>query len=209
MAASLFNTLRNSQVRYDEDNVRRSLVVIRHAKSSRLINAHKENIMMALSQIIVKNVNNFFNLVRHTEECRLLHEKDDIVGECYMMLEKCLQKFDINRNKNFFWYYNKSLSMGLFRLAKRVYKKDVYFKDFSDLYGGENKLMHNKIQQALDPMIMRIDFSPEQIEYLESKINDEKIGDFLSRTGVQRTVYTRLGKEVKVKLQSYYDDFRS
>jgi hypothetical protein len=206
---SLFNSLRNSKIRYDEDKVRSSLVVIRYAKSTRITSAHKKNILYSLSDIIVKNVNNFFNLIRHADECRKLHEKDDIVGECYVILEKCIAKFDIARNKNFFWYYNKALSMGLFRLAKRVYKPDIFFKDFSLVYGHQGATPTSHIQQALDPLILKIKFTEEEQMYLQSKMDDERINEFLTRTGLPRAVYTRLGKQVKEKLQDYYDEFKS
>lgn len=208
-STSLFTMLRNSKERYDEDKVRKSLIIIKSVKNTRLADRHKEFVMFSLSDIIVKNVNNFFNLIKHVEECRLLHEKDDIVAECYVIMQKCMDNFDVKRNKNFFWYYNKSLSMGLFRMTKRMYKTNIYFKDFADMYGGENRLMQQSTQQALDPLIMNVDFTPEELDYLQSKLNDEKITDYLIRTNFTRTLYYRVERDVKFKLKRHYDEYKS
>lgn len=203
MMASLYTQLKNSSIRYDEDKVKNCLIVIRNSKNDKLVEKSKMLIYNSLSNIIVKNVNNFFNLIKRVEAHRVLHERDDIVTECYVILNKCIKNFDVNSGKNFFFYFNKALSLGLHRLAKKNYKDDIYFNDYDVVHKFETNTFSNV---ALDPVMLdNVKFTLEHTEYIDSRLADEKINDFISRKGITRTAYYKIVNEVKSILSHIYE----
>lgn len=198
-----------SKKRYNETLIRRSILVIRNSTSHRTIERHKLFIIDALSPIIIKNVNNFFNLLKDLESHQILHEKDDIVAECYIILDKCIQNYCIDPSdkryrddSKFYWYCNKSFSIGLFRLKGKVYQMKGYNSvDFSDIN------LHNRegfSHTMVHPLLLGKNFSDKEILLMQSKIEDEKIQDFCKKIDISRTEYYKVLKSIKAKVNKQY-----
>lgn len=198
MYKQLCSTARNKS-KYSEQLIRRSIRVIRNSTTKRTIDRHKLYIIDVLSPIIVKNVNNFFNLLKDVESHQILHEKDDIVAECYIILDNCIRKYSLGReDSKFYWYCNKSFSIGLFRLKDKIYKMKGYNSvDFSDVSLHNQKGFSHTMTH---PLLLGKNFSDKEILLMQSKIEDEKIQDFCKKIDISRTEYYKILRNVKVKV---------
>ena len=140
MSTTLFNSLMRSSTQYDEVKIKKSIIVLRRTHSLKVLEGRKNYIYQALAIIIVKNVNNFFNLVKDIPKENVIHCKDDIVVECYIILNKCIEKFNLdNPDWAFHFYFNKALSHGLFRFKNKHYRPGKFNVNYDDVSAYENR----------------------------------------------------------------------
>jgi hypothetical protein len=204
MSTTLYNILARKDATYKEDLIRRSIILIRNSKNERTIDKHKMFIYDSVSSIIVKNTNNFFNLVSEIEKHRLIHEKDDIVVECYIILDKCVEKFSLkNPDWKFYFYLNKSLAQGLFRLKTKTYdNKQIYSTlDFAKI-DNYDKNTFSTVNNY--PLFLDKNFSDKEILLMQSKISEENIADFCKKIEIARSEYYRLVASIKKKINRKY-----
>ncbi len=205
MSDFLYRQLRSSSNKYSEKKIRRSIIIIRNSSNKRLIEKQKRIIFDCVGKMILKNVNNFFNLIKDIENGHVIHERDDIVIECYLIVDKCIEKFDLLEKKyKFYFYVNKSLGQGLFRLKEKNYG----FKT--------GKYSHKSVEELVDrdektfcyiknyPLFLEKNFTNKEILLMQSKLQEEKIEDFCKKIEITKSEYYRLLKRIKSKIDKNY-----
>jgi len=200
----MYNQLLQKKIKYNEKLVRRSIIVVRHSTNRRTSDKHKMFLTYSLSSIIVKNVNNFFNLLKDVDKVYIIHEKDDIVAECYVMLNKCIENFNVRMtDKKFYFYFNKSLSTGLWRLKEKVYNKNktMGMSDFSEIAKYEQSTFTHNNQY---PLLLQKNFSDREILIMQSKIDEEKIADCCKKLEITRGEYYKILLTIKSKINRKY-----
>lgn len=202
---SLYRRLSNSKTKYSEKLVRRSIVIIRNSTNEQLVKKHKDFIFDCLSKIIVKNINNFFNLIKNIDKGYVIHEKDDIVIECFIILDKCIEKFNLTmKDKKFYFYYNKSLSQGLYRLKEKNYgvKQNKYKHiDVNDVVNFD-KTTFTHIKSY--PLFLNKNFTNKEILLMQSKLGEEKIEFFCKKVEISHNEYYKILRSIKSKIDKKY-----
>lgn len=201
----LYRSLLDSKVKYSEKMVRRSLIVIRHSSNERLVEKHKRFIFECSCKIIVRNTNNFFNLIKNVECGQVIHEKDDIVNECFLIMNKCLSKFNLKEKKyKFYFYVNKSISQGLYRMKERNYGLST--GKYSYINAGDVVEYEKKTFTHINnyPLFLEKNFSNKEILLMQSKLQEEKIEDFIIKAEITKSEYYRILKSVKSKIGKKY-----
>lgn len=91
-------------------------------RSERTIQGYKTFVFKSMKDIVEKNIKNYLNLLNGSP-CRDTPEYDEIISECYIVFDKCIQKYKITKTNNFYFYFNKALSRYFFR----CYQKELNF----------------------------------------------------------------------------------
>ena len=205
MSDLLFKQLCASDKKYSEKMIRRCIIITRHTTNPRLIEKSKRKIFEYVGKMVVKNVNNFFNLIKDIEKGQVIHEQDDIVSECYVIVDKCIDKFNMTeKHYKFYFYLNKSLSQGLYRLKEKNYgvKTQKYsFIAASDVVDYDKKTF-SYIKNY--PLFLEKNFSNKEILLMQSKLQEEKIDDFCKKAEMTKSEYYRVLKSVKIKIEKNY-----
>lgn len=117
----LERTLFKKEYKYDKSFINICIMRIRFGKrSQKTQNGYKMYIFKMMQDIVKKNVCNYLNLLESIG-CYELPNRDEIVADCYVMLDKCISKFKISKKNSFYFYFNKSLSRNFYR----AYQKEM------------------------------------------------------------------------------------
>jgi hypothetical protein len=200
LSTTLYNSLQKAGVPYDEREVIKSIIVIRKSSNLKLLEKHKNYMYNALGTIIIKNVNNFFNMVKELPKELVIHTKDDIVIECYIILTRCINKFDITR-PDFFFYYNKSLSHGLYRFKNKNYKEKNFTVNYDDVSAYEQKTF---TKQDFNPLLLNENFTDLELHLIDSKTNGTSVDTFIKQANITRVIYFNTLKSIKDKIDKHY-----
>lgn len=205
MSDKLYRELCQKTDKYSERKIRRSIIIIRHSSNNRLVRKQKQIIFDCVSKIVVKNINNFFNLIKDVEKGHVIHEYDDIVSECFVIVDKCVEKFNLAEKRyKFYFYLNKSLGQGLYRLKERNYGsktgKYAYVDALNSIEYNEDTFTYIKNY----PLFLDKNFSNKEILLMQSKLQEEKINDFCKKTEMTKSEYYRVLKSVKNKIDKNY-----
>lgn len=205
MSDIIYRNLCESKTKYSEKLIRKNIILIRYSSNQKLITKSKKIIFDCVSKIVVKNVNNFFNLIKDIETRHVIHEQDDIVSECFVVVDKCICKFNMNEKRyKFYFYLNKSLSQGLYRLKEKNYsvKTSKYsYISASDVVDYDQRTFHY-IKNY--PLFLDKNFTNKEILLMQSKLQEEKIDDFCKKVEMTKGEYYRILKSVKIKIQKNY-----
>lgn len=199
--AGLYERLHNDNRKYSESFVR--LLIKAGRKRKEFPKKFKEVIFYMCKDFILKNVNNFKRINKYRGDKAPFDEEDAIL-ECYLVMEYCIEKFKLELGKNFFFYYNRSLTTRLTRVANyrwvyhpdhRVVSMDLEIDeeghDFGDLLADENAndaVMQLMIQKDIEALnIDGIDF------------------DMIYQKGVDNSKKVEVQK-LKERLKKHYDE---
>lgn len=204
MSDYLYKDLQRKSIQYSEQGVRRSIVVIRISKNKRLLDKHKEFLLRSCSTIIVRNVNNFFNLIQNVESGQKIHTQDDIVMECYIILNNCVEKFDLELESKFYFYLNKSLAQGLHKIIEKNYDKKFGRDVYLDINVVCNYKQESFSVNDSNPLLLDKNFTKSEVLLMQSKIQEEQPESFCGKLGITRNEYYNLLKSIKNKLEMNY-----
>lgn len=163
---------------YSPRLVKKCIILANKCSNERLATNSKLELFKMLSEVVVKNIQNFYSLTQSYEN--VIHTKDDLVGDAYFVMNKCLSNFDAKRGKQFYFYYNKSLTRAFVRIIEQNYLKhrnttrvDEEFESF--VFIGEVKNTLDLVEFYLDLFKL----TEEEREIVRSKLADQKPRDFL------------------------------
>ena len=74
-------------------------------RSERTIQGFKTYIFKSMKTIIEKNIQNYINLLNGSP-CRQIPEYDEILSECWLVFEDCINKYKVKKYNNFYFYFN-------------------------------------------------------------------------------------------------------
>lgn len=189
---------------YNSKLASKSIILVKKSKDPQLIEESKLVLFKLLSNIVVKNVDNFFYLIRNYNN---FHSKDDLVSEAFIVFNKCLKSFDIKRNKEFYFYYNKSLTRAFLRLAEKHYFKHRHCGRLND-FNQKNISVSENLNDNFIGFYLNI-FNLDEIEreILKSRMNKEKLKDFLERNKSMTSAnYFKILSRIKIKLKDLKEE---
>lgn len=103
--------------------VNKYILIIKGGGDEKRVNAFKNLVFKMMKFVVQKNISNFINLLRGTHLKDDLPERVELISECFIVFNKCLEKYVISEKSNFYFYYNTSLSRNFFREYQRELKR--------------------------------------------------------------------------------------
>jgi len=204
MMKSLFdNLVKHSQDQYDAKKVSQSLLKIKYSENQNLKEKLKLEIYYSQAKLIVKAVNNFFSLLKNISGEKVIHTKEDIAGECYIVMSKCIENLEPKNLKKFHFYLNTSLNRAMFRLYQKQYQK--HFVVLSNNQDTEIIMANNGYDDQFDLTSVDLkDFSVIEIEVIKFKFSGEKLSVFLKQMKFTNIDFQYHLDSVKEKLIDLY-----
>ena len=170
----------------------------------------KEELFVAMSKIVLKGINNFFSLLRKNEypEGRIIHTEEDIMNECWIVLDNCIANLKIDKIKYFSFYYNSALNRYMFRYFKKNYMKSSSTIENTD---ENEKYILNNLPSKTHTDTLSIDlskFTELELEVINFKHSGGKLKEFLAANDARKAIasqdYYAALESVKRKLISLY-----
>lgn len=94
----------------------------------RTIQGYKMYIFKSMRLIVEKNIRNCLNLLNGTDIWQL-PEYDELLSECWIVFERCLEKYHLDNKTNFYYYYNKALIREFYRKYSRTLQRPMHMLD--------------------------------------------------------------------------------
>lgn len=200
----MFNFMKKHEKKYSEKEVRKCVSVLKCCKDGRTSERFKNELLFMCSKIITRNVQGFFVAIRSIDEHNVIHTQDDIISECVIVLDKCIEKFDLSKIEyKFYFYLNSSIQKSLWRLREKEYSsessKHIHI-DINDVVNFQNDLQTT----SPNPLLLDINFTKKEILLIQSKINGEKIEDFIKKLDITKVEYYKLLKIIVSKVDVKY-----
>lgn len=199
---TIYNYIKGSKRSYSEQEVRKCIIILRKCNSPKVCEKYKNNIMLLCSKILIRNIDYFFNSIRSIEQHHIVHEKDDMVSESILILNKCVERFDISVEEyRFYFFFNSALQKGFRKIKDESYcdksNKHTYIQ-VEDILGTE------QTTQPIHPFLLNKNFSKKEILLINSKIDDESVGNFCKKLSITKSEYYKILKSVLEKVNKKY-----
>lgn len=195
---SLYNSLSRKYIKYNDTLVRKSIKIIRSAPNTRIADRERAKILDMMSRVIVKGVNNFFKLMSNVEQNDnvIIHTYDDIVAECYIILDKCVEKFDLENENKFYFYFNKSVNQGLFRIQERCYRT-------KNIDINEPKYRNFGSETIETPILLENILNDKQMLVINSKLENQDVHEFCKMMKMTSIEYNNILRQSKDILRKH------
>lgn len=186
---------------YNVSLVEKSIEIIQTSTDSRRIQAFKTLVFKMMKDVVKKNIANYLNLL-NTIGSRDIPERDELISDCYVVFDKCVNKFIVHEGYNFYFYFNKSLARNFFREYYKKLRVNNTTSDITEMMLIVNKSFHVKESQgSVDLLLDTLGFTDLEKRICFSKISKQKISDFLKvNDDITNSQYIRALKNIKAKL---------
>jgi hypothetical protein len=173
---------------------------IRHGnRKERTIKGYKTYVFKAMQNIIHKNIQNYFNLLNGSP-CRDIPEYNEILSECYIIFDKCIEKYKITKYNNFYFYFNKALSRNFYR----CYQKEINFPAIEltkEIAAVHPRLASHRSVDTPELLLHNLKLTELEEAICRSRLNGEKGTEFLRRNEhVTQKQYNDAIKRIKATL---------
>lgn len=195
------NNIFKTSFYYSNARVCRFIEIIQTTENERRKVAFKQLVFRMMKDIVNKNISNYLNLITNTKLVDEPPEYGELVADCYIIFDTCVNGFKLGYN--FYFYFNKSLSRNFFRnYQKLVKQKNTMFEltDAVEALNEEMHIVHNYVSVEL--VMEQLEMSELEKRICISKLNGKKSIEFLNENeDVSQLEYSQALKSVKVKLK--------
>lgn len=176
MAKKIFK----SDYKYKRKFINTCIMRIRQRKmSEKTVRGYKTFIFKAMKNIVDKNIFNCINLLKGTS-CRNIPEYDEILSECYIIFDKCIEKYDVKPTNSFYFYFNKALSRNFYRMYQReLNSSNVELSN--EIMNLNSSLSISANVETLDLLFYNLNLNEFEKKICLSKVNGERSNDFLKK----------------------------
>lgn len=193
MAKKIFR----KEYKYKSKFINACIMRIRYGKrSERTICGYKTYIFKAMKNIVNKNICNYINLLNGTP-CRSIPEYEEVLSECYIIFDKCLEKYKITKYNSFYFYFNKALSRNFYRLyQKELNKPSVELSD--EMVSVHPMLSIDGSVETMELLFHNLGLTKLEKKICRSKLKGEKGTEFLKKNKhISNKKYTDTLKKIK------------
>lgn len=185
------------EYKYKRKFINACIMRIRYGKrSEKTIHGYKTYIFKAMKNIVNKNICNYINLLNGTP-CRNIPEYDEVLSDCYIIFDKCLEKYKITKYNSFYFYFNKALSRNFYRL----YQKELNMPrvELSDEMSSVHPLLADESSvETMELLFHNLGLTKLEKKICRSKLNGEKGTEFLKKNKrISNKKYTDTLKKIK------------
>lgn len=183
--------------------VNKCISIIRYSKDERRVRAYKNLVFKMMKDIVKKNICNYLNLLQNTE-MKDMPDKDELIADCYIIFDKCLEKYVIKKNYNFYFYFNKSLSRNFYRDYQKEFQRSNNHVEVSEALESVNKGFHDYREPDTTELLMEhLGLDELEKRICRSRMLGQKTSEFLKENPeVTNGQYSRCLKRIKEVLQT-------
>lgn len=187
---------------YKSSFVNKCIKNLKGANNEKTQKGYKMFIFKMMKDVIKKNICNYINLLNGTS-CREIPDSDEMISTCYIIFEKCLEKYEVSPTNNFYFYYNKSMSRNFFRYYQRELK-GVNVEITESITTFSPSLRTQSEPDMLELIMDNFQFSYLDKKIVYSRMNGQKTSEFLEEnTDISNGQYSRSLKKIKETLTYY------
>lgn len=205
MRRSVEGQLFKQQFKYKAAVVNRFIQIIRTCDDPLRVAAYKSLVFRMMGSIILKNIANYINLLNGSN-LPDIPTRDEAIADCYTMYDKCLDKYVIDNDANFYFYFNKSMARNFYTM----YKKNLRARH-SDMSSGI-EAAHPGMRTVEDVNGVEVIFTSFNFTELECRITRSRMAgqrksEFLrDNTDVTENDYNRSLLRMKKILKRIKED---
>lgn len=166
--------------KYKRKFINACILRIRFGKrSERTIRGYKTYIFKAMRGIVDKNICNYVNLLQGSP-CRSIPDYNEILSECYIIFDKCLEKYKVRKYNNFYFYFNKAMG----RKFYKNYQKEINMPstELSDEMSAVLPSLHYKKNvDSVELLLHNLGIKSLERRICLSRLKGERGTEFLKR----------------------------
>lgn len=200
-----YDSLSKDTLSHDNEAIKKYIIICKHSKDQDEINKNKILLFRRVAFVTLKQVDNFFFLSRNFNR-GIFHTKDEIVTECFLVLDRCIKGYDWKKNKtNFYFFYNKAVSRELWRLYNKRYIKHCNCVDIKEEHSNLLSC-HQNNDDLLEFYYKTAEFTDKEILIVKSKLKKERRKEFVKdNKGFTNKLYQSLVNSIKQKINKLKD----
>lgn len=195
---SLESTYFKKSYRYRSKMVNKWIAIVRYSQDNKRVSSYKNLIFKMMKDVVKKNIANYLNLLRNTD-VKYIPCRDELVADCYIVFDKCIEKYVLNSTWNFYFYFNKSLSRNFFRCYQKELKRSNTNVEISEALESVNKSFHVSSNPDSTELLMEnLRFNEIEKRICRSKMSGQKISEFLKENkDITNSMYCSAMKRIK------------
>ena len=195
----------NTDYHYRPKQVNKFLVMIKFGNTEKRRLAFKNLVFRMMKDIVIKNISNYLNLLNNTPMKENLPDRDELVSECFLIFNKCIEKYKVLPSHNFYFYFNKSLSRNFFKDYQRALVNDK-IELTEAIYTCHPDLRESERPNTVAILMDNMNFSDLEIRISESRMRGQKTSEFLEdNPDVTSGQYSKALKHIKEMLNELKD----
>lgn len=192
---------------YKAKFVNKCIAIIRFTKSEKRRKAYRNLVFKMMKDIVKKNIANYLNLLSSIDMKDTLPTRDELIADCYIIFDKCVEKFILGKDYNFYFYFNKSLSRNFFR----DYQKELQHNnsvEITEALATVNSGFHDYNQLDTTELLMEhLGLNELEIRICRSRMLGQKTSEFLSENeDVTNAQYSKCLKRIKEVLIEFQEN---
>lgn len=184
--------------------VNRCIAIIRYSPSPRRQRAYKNLVFKMMKDVVKKNIRNYLNLLSSTDT-EDLPTKDELVANSYVIFDKCLDKYVLKKNYNFYFYFNKSLLRNFYKDYRQEYRRTSTSVEVTETLESVNPGFHDYSEpDTTELLLTHLNLSELEKDICRSRLKEQKTSEFLAeRPDVTSSQYSSALKRIKEVLLLY------
>lgn len=186
---------------FSREKVNKYILIIRKGKNS---DEAKLELYKMMKKVITRNVNNYVKFFRNSVVSDKSLEEDELYGESFIIMMKCVEGFKVKKNNCFYFYFSKSLSRTFFRMLEKEKRKlegSIKYRSKADNDITNLDLFSNTVY-GLDLVLSGLDLDSFDKKVLNSKLLFQKKDDFIVSTrGATVSKYYASIRKIKFQIQ--------
>lgn len=193
----------NRDYYYRNEIIEKFIKIIRTSGEKRG-NSFKNLIFKMMKDIVKKNISNYLNLLKNTSLKNDLPERDDLIADCYVIFDKCIEKYIMDNGNNFYFYFNKSLSRAFYRCYQKEFKKEIHSVKITESVMQKNVGFHTNKNDNIELLLHNFKFTEIEKRICQSKFIGQKTNEFLKENpDISMNTYSNSLKNIKNILKKY------
>lgn len=197
----LENNIFKTDYYYKPKSVNKFLVMIKFGNTEKRRLAFKNLVFRMMKDIVIKNISNYLNLLNNTPMKDNLPDRDELVSECFIIFNKCIEKYKVHPSHNFYFYFNKSLSRNFFRDYQRSLTNDrIELTEAMSTCHPE--LRESEKTNTIFILMENMNFTELEKRISQSRLLGQKTSEFLEENpDVTSVEYSKALKHIKEMLK--------
>lgn len=196
MRKSVERQLFSQTFKYRIGFVNRCIVIIRYCRDERRASAYRNLLFRMMGALVTKNVTNYLNLLNGANVVDI-PTRDEVIADCYVMFNRCLEKFVILKGANFYFYFNKSMSRNFYTLYKKSLK-DRHGDISEALNSTHPNLRTSSLADDTDIIFTTCGFNELEVRISRSRFSGQRKVEFLANNpDVTPAMYGRALAHIK------------
>lgn len=195
---------------YDNARVERFIEIIKSpCSSSRRQQAFKNVVFKMMKDVVKKNMHNYLNLLTNGTSIEEIPNTDELIADCYIIFDKCIEKYKSGCGYNFYFYFNKSMSRCFYRSWTKEMTRDNNSVEIGEAIETVNTRFHTRADATGGTMELLLDnfgFKGVERRIIKSRLAGQKTSEFLKKNpDVTHSQYSQALKNIKERIKEYQD----